>query len=122
MWIENRREINTYEEVMNFIKNNNEFHDMRIGSLDYDSTEKTAKIFIEEVDSSKKVSENDVLYQYYFELKEVEKFIFHSDLALTTYVLETYEDDNKDITLALTNGEITFNAKQIILSVPDEQK
>ena len=121
MWIEKRKEITNYNEIIEFIKNNNEFHDMRVGGLDYDSSTKMAKIFIEEVDDSKKVSEDDVLFQYYFELKEVEKFIFHSDLALTTYVLETYETDEKDITIALTNGEITFNAKQITLSVPDGQ-
>ncbi len=118
MWIKERKEITNYNEILEFIKECNEFHDMRIGGFDYDSDKKNAKIFIEELDYNKKIPDDDVLSQYYFEINDIEKFIFHSDIALKSYVLETYESNKNEITIALTNGEIVFKASKILLSVP----
>ena len=46
MWIEDRSEIDNFEEIIDFINTNNEFHDMRIGGLDFDSEQKKGKILL----------------------------------------------------------------------------
>lgn len=120
MFITKRKEISDYSDIIKFIEKNNDFHDMRIGGLDYDSEKGTAKIFLEEVDGSKKISEDDVLYQYIFEVEEIERFRINSDIALRTYVMECLGSEDQEITLALTNGEIVFKAKKIRLSVPTQ--
>ena len=118
MWINERKEIIDYKKIIEFISQNNYFHDLRIGGLDYDSDKKIAKIMLEEVDNSKKINQDDVKYQYYFEVDEVKNFIFHSDLALPSFVVECIESDNNQITIELTNGRIVFTANKITLSVP----
>ena len=118
MFIEDRIEIKNHEEINNFIITNNSFHDMRIGGFNYNSEQKSAKIFIEEIDNSKTPSQDDVLYQYYFELNEIEEFAIYSDLAFPTYVYECTVSNENELTIDLSNGNITFKSKQIILSVP----
>lgn len=118
MFLEDRIEIKNYEEINSFIIANNSFHDMRIGGFEYDSEQKSAKIFIEEINNSKTPSQDNVLYQYYFELNEIENFTINSDLALPTYVYECTIANENELTIDLSNGNITFESKQIILSVP----
>ena len=118
MFDNDRINIDSYEEIIKYLEENNEFHDFRIGGFDYDSEQKRAKIFIEEPDQSKEYGHDDVLNSFYFELKEIEKFQFDTDLVLRSDVLECNETGEREITIALDNGHITFSAKNIVLSVP----
>ncbi len=119
MFITKRKEISNYSDMIKFIEENNDFHDMRIGGFDYDSEKATARIILEEVDGNKKMPEDDVLYQYIFEIEEIERFKINSDIALRTYVMECLGSEDQEITLGLSNGEIVFKAKKIKLSVPE---
>ena len=115
-------DINEYEKVIQYIIDCNEFHDFRIGGFDYDSQERKAKIFVEEPDYGKKYAHDDVINTFVFELNEIEKFCFNTDLVLRPYILEFNETGDKELTIALANGNITFKAKKIKLTVPEQIK
>ena len=121
MWNKNRKEIDEYDEIIKFINDNENFHDMRIGGFSYNSKERTAGICIEMVDNRKDISD-DVEYQYVLQFSEIEQMEFDVDLAISTYIYECYEEEKNEIVLGLTNGHISFKANKIALDVPSNEK
>lgn len=113
-----RKEITKYEEIIEHIKLHNDFHDMRIGNIDYDSNRRYAKIYIEEFEYNKDYAEADVVNVWFFELEDIEKLAISLDVVLRAAVLECSESNDKEITIVCDNGSITFKAKSIKLNIP----
>lgn len=113
-----RKEISKYEDIIEYIKLHNDFHDMRIGNIDYDSSKKYAKIYIEDFEYDKEYEKADVINVCFFELEGIEKLAISLDVVLRAAVLECSESNDKEITIVCDNGSITFKAKSIKLNIP----
>ena len=113
-----RKEITKYEDIIEHIKLHNDFHDMRIGNIDYDSSKKCAKIYIEDFEYNKEYAKADVINVWFFELEGIEKLTISLDVVLRAAVLECSESDDKEITIVCDNGSVTFKAKSIKLNIP----
>lgn len=119
MWFAKRRKLTKLSEIRAFLEKEDAFHDMILGAVEYDSVQKTGRIFIEE-DRPESVDPTlEPLYQHYFEFKNITNFVFDADLALRAYVSECSLTGENELDFDLVSGGIRLEAEEIILDISD---
>ena len=114
-----RKEIPTsYEDIINYVENENSFHDYRIGNICHNETE--TEITIEEVLPGREIPDNTGLI-WDFHFKGVTSFEMNVDVVLGMWVFDVDRGDKpNEIAFNLHSGNIYVVAEQIELGIPSD--
>jgi hypothetical protein len=107
MWTAREKVFADIDEINQYLKNIDFFHDYKLGNVQFDKSAKN--IFIEDC------SENALVWDFSFE--NVSEFEIKIDAVLASYVDEI-RINNKLFELDLTNGYISFRADGLKLGIP----
>lgn len=118
MWTPREKEIHTFKEIENYLKEVESFHDYRLGKFKYKSENSTANIFVETEHEAKNSSIDGLVWN--FEFEEVENFAISMDTMIETWIDEITVEDGPIILFSLTNGYISVSASKVKLGIPSK--
>lgn len=112
MWTERERIIDNFEDAITYIKQQDYFHNYRMGNIEIDNN--SVLITIEE-DTGNIANKNAHVWDFKF--NNISNFKCEIDSILPFFIFEVFIEDH-EITFALNNGYISFEAKDILLGIP----
>lgn len=117
MWTERERYIEHFNEIQDYLEYMDNFHDYRIGNLNFKDGE--AEITVEEYIPNSHISETAGLI-WNFKFKNIEEFEINSDCVLQWWIAEI-NLENKEFVFECTNGCIAIKAAQVKLGIPSQK-
>ena len=118
MWTPREKEIHTIEEIENYLKEVESFHDYRLGNFEYKSENSTASIFVETEHEAKNSSTDGLVWNFEFEW--VENFSISMDTMIETWIDEITVKDGSEILFSFQNGYIAVSASKIKFGIPSK--
>ncbi len=119
-WTERKEIMTSYEEIVNYLENENCFHDDRIGNICYIGSE--AVVTIEEVLPGAKNQDSDGLI-WDFHFKNVTSFEFSVDTVLGFWIFEVGRGDQpNEIAFHLHSGFLGIAAEEITFGIPSKKE
>ena len=112
MWSERKKIISDFDEVISYIKQQDSFHDYRLGNVEFKNN--SIVIMIEE-DTKDKYNEQALVWDFSFDI--ISDLKFELDCFLPMYIYEV-SIENHAVEFGLTNGYIMFDAEDISLGIP----
>lgn len=116
MWTERIKYLNTLEEIDDYVKNINCFHDYYMGNFTYDGT--NAAICIEEpTKTTFKDGETGRVWD--LEFTNITSIKIENDCIFKFLIKDTYIND-EHLVLEFDQGYLKIKADKIILGIPKE--
>ena len=113
------RYLTDFDEIMQYIASQNDFHDCRIGGFSLNMEEKTAKLYVESV-SAEKGNVHDTEKIWDFEFTDIKSFVFDMDIVAGFWIYEVCRGEGFDeIVFSADGGSITISAKNISVGIPE---
>ena len=106
MWTERERIIDNFEDAITYIKQQDYFHNYRMGNIEIDNNSAFISIIA-----------NKNAHVWNFKFNNISNFKCEIDSIVPFFILEVFIEFH-EITFGLNNGYISFEAKDILLGIP----
>jgi len=119
MWTKRYEEMHTIKEIEEYLNSIENFHDCRLGNIEYNQEKASAIFNVETTMDPAKTSEG-LVWDFHFD--EIEKLSFDVDAMLGFWIDEVIVENESTVLFALKAGYISISAKKIKLGIPSNQK
>jgi hypothetical protein len=119
-WTERKEILTSYKSIMDYIEKENDFHDYRIGNIDYSDNE--VDLTIEEVIPGAKI-QNSTGLVWDFHFKGVTFFEISVDVVMGFWIMEVAHGEKpNEIAFNLDSGFIGVAAEYIEFGIPSQEE
>ncbi len=118
MWTGREKELNSLAEIEDYLDSIDNFHDYRLGNIEYNSEESTAVICVESDHKPSNSLTDGLVWDFRFE--EIKSLSYSVDTMQGNWICEITVENQSEILFALDNGYISVSASKLKLGVPSK--